>query len=150
VDSYVLFKKLAKNDCLFEDGGINLKKIKKIIDGTDFWGRFVLANPKHKRIYYYGDFKVTLLDEKCLIISSASISFDEYRNFWGFDFAINTPFKVSKGDFDGLLTMDLEKKTHKIKPIKDHDYSEYDWYLDKKDEQDKLDRNDFGKGLWHD
>lgn len=103
-----------------------------------------------------------LIDDKCLIISSANIEnyLKNLSSFWGFKFENNPEYKINTQKIDGLLTMNLETKKHSIKAINrqinshytaynnpyynstERDNNSIDWFTRNKRKQDYLDHID--------
>lgn len=115
-DSFNLFKKLIRMNCFGKNGTIKTKKINDIVSDSSFWGRFIIANPKRNKIYYFGDFHLYVLDRKMMIIASKEINFKKNTlNFLGIEFDNKQQIDILEKKIDGIFSFDL--RNNKMKTI---------------------------------
>lgn len=107
-DSLGLFKTMLKKHLLSQEGYINTKKIKKFINSSTFWGRFILINTETRKMYYFGDWHVYLINRSYMVITSAIATFEskEMVNMLGLSFETEeeTPLEVLECKLDGIFT----------------------------------------------
>jgi len=120
-DSLLFFNELLKKKLLKENGRIKYQAIKKLANKSNFWGRFIIINQKNRRIYYLGDFHTYLLNRKTLLISSQTINFTNYVEFYGMYFESKMGLNMMKGKIDGIRYFDISKKNFKIIDATDFD-----------------------------
>jgi len=112
-DSLGLFKTMIKKHFLSQEGYINIKKIKKFINDSTFWGRFILINSETKKIYYFGDWHIYLINRSYLVITSSIVNFEskETIEMLGITFETDEeiPLEILETKLDGIFTFSFNE-----------------------------------------
>jgi predicted glutamine amidotransferase len=107
-DSLLFFDALIKKGAIQRKGRINFLKIKELVEKFRLFGRFVLIDNNLKRIYYFGDFRATLLNKKNLIIASKSFDIQDDFSFYGLNF--KNKINKTEQEVSGIFYFDIPKK----------------------------------------
>jgi hypothetical protein len=112
-DSLGLFKTMAKKRMIGENGFINIKKIKKFISDSTFWGRFILINSQNRRMYFFGDYHAYLLNKSYLVLASSICNFKLKKtlNVIGIKFEVDNEVEIEtlEASLDGVISYSFQK-----------------------------------------
>jgi len=142
-DSYLFFKELVALNYITDNGKVKYNKIKKLAEAKSFWGRFVLVNLEKKKIWYFGDFKASLLSNKVMVISTTDMDLTDFSSFYGLIFQTEKKISVATTEIDGIFCIDLKRGRGKeISDEFENSYVGYKGYT-------KKDNDDYYKNFSH-
>lgn len=111
-DTLALFKDLIRKNYLGVGSRINIKKIKKLLSNTTFWGRIVIINTQTKKMYFFGDFYAYYINRSYVVLTSCTETFEfkEAVSVLGLTFEADeeTKLEVMEGKMDGIFSYDFE------------------------------------------
>jgi len=113
-DSSLFFKELISLNYITDKGKVKYGKIKKLADDRSFWGRFVLINLKKKKIWYFGDFKASLLSNKVMVISTTDLDLSVYSVFCGLEFQNENKISIARTEVNGIFCIDIKTGKGKL------------------------------------
>lgn len=135
-DSLLFFKEIVKRNYIRKNNACYTKKIKELASDNNVSGKFILINKKSKRIYYFGDFHVYLLDRKALVISSEELDFKEWVFSFGMIFSVKDyNLEIAEKEIDGIYVMDLKKR--KLKEIDEDSFGTITYKWDRNNNETK-------------
>ncbi len=107
-DSLGFFKTLIKKHILGHNSYINTKKIKKMINATNFWGRFIIINLETKKMYFFGDFHAYLINQSYLVVTSSTCKFENKNLLSVFGLTFEAPetqkLEILESKLDGIFS----------------------------------------------
>ena len=140
-DSYNLFSNLIQKHLIKHNGKIDFEGIKKFINSTTFWGRFIIINTKSNKMYFFGDWHCYVINKSYMVLTSAKSDFETYQTFLGISFEDpNTTLEVLETEIDGMFYFDPKSGFTQVDTDfkakywnnyykKTNDYKSYDEYM---------------------
>ena len=131
-DSNLLFRDFI-NAGVFEKEYLDINRVNKIVKTKSFWGRLLFINTESKQSFYFGDFYLSVLDKKILVVSTTQLKKDKLE-IYGLEFQTQAS-DIIEGKMEGIFRIDAKKQEFKKYKLefnkKDYSggsFNEYDEY----------------------
>jgi hypothetical protein len=109
-DSNILFREFITAG-IFEKESLDINRINKIVKTKSFWGRLLFINTETKQSFYFGDFYLSVLDKKILVVSTKELQKDNL-SIYGLQFQTQNT-DIIEGKMEGIFRIDAKKQEFK-------------------------------------